>query len=98
MRKWAWNYILFILLFLFGLCQAVSGFVLWLVLSTGQGLQGGRGLVDTDTGSFLSWTRHEWIDFHDWTALALVVLVVVHLILHWKWIIYTTKKVVTFQQ
>ena len=98
MKKWVWNYILFIFLFLLGLCQVISGLVLWLALSSGAGLKGAKGQGDIDTGSFLSWTRHEWIDFHDWTALALIVVVVIHLILHWKWIIYTTKKVFTFQQ
>ncbi|HEY97334.1 MAG TPA: DUF4405 domain-containing protein [Dehalococcoidia bacterium] len=80
------------------LCQIVSGFVLWLALGSGVGYQGGGGQGITDTGSFLSWTRHQWIDFHDWTAVALVVLVILHLVLHWKWIVYTTKKALTFKQ
>lgn len=98
MRKWLQNYVLFVFLLISMLCQVVSGFVLWLALESGGGNQGGRGEGIADTGTFLSWTRHQWIDFHDWTAVALVVLVILHLILHWKWIVFTTKKAFSFKQ
>ncbi len=91
MKKWVQNYILFIIMFLLALFQAVSGFLMWLVIpGGGGGYQGGRGAELT--GADFLWPRHTWIDLHDWTAVALVVMVIVHLILHWKWIIYTTKK------
>ena len=48
MRKWLQNYILFVCLFLLGLFQALTGFVLWLVLPHGQGYRGGRGLELVD--------------------------------------------------
>ena len=96
MRKWLQNYVLFILLLAAMLCQVVSGFVLWLALESGDGYQGGRGDITDDT--FMSWTRNQWVDFHDWTAVAFIVLVVLHLILHWKWITYTTKKAFSFRQ
>jgi hypothetical protein len=76
-------------MFLAGLFQAVSGFLMWLVIPEG-GYRGGRGL-DIAEKTFI-WDRHVWIDLHDWTAVALVVLVILHLILHWKWIWYMTKK------
>jgi hypothetical protein len=90
MKKWVQNYILFIIMFLLALLQAVSGFLLWLVIPGGQGYRGGRGVELADS-TFL-WSRHTWIDLHDWVAVALVVMVIVHLILHWKWIVYMTKK------
>ena len=95
MRKWVQNYTVFIIMFLLGLCQAVSGFTLWLALPSGQGYQGGRG-AGLETSTFLSWTRHDWIDLHDWTAVALLAMLIIHLILHWKWIIYMTKKSFSF--
>jgi cytochrome b561 len=98
MRKWIQNYLLFLFLVIMMLCQIVSGFILWLALDSGLGYQGGRDQVITDAGSFLSWTRHQWIDFHDWTAVTLVALVILHLVLHWKWIVYTTKKAFTLSQ
>jgi len=96
LRKWLQNYILFIALFLSGLFQAISGFVLWLVLPHGQGYRGGRGLELVDT-TFI-WERNTWIDLHDWTSVAIVVLVFLHLILHWKWIIFMTKKAFSFKE
>jgi len=49
---------------------------------------GGRGLITEAT--FL-WSRDTWIVLHDWVAVALLVVVVLHLVLHWKWIVYTTE-------
>jgi hypothetical protein len=90
MKKWVQNYVLFIIMFLLALFQAVSGFLLWLVIPGGGGYRGGRGVELT--GSAFLWPRHTWINLHDWVAVALVVMVIIHLILHWKWILYTTKK------
>jgi hypothetical protein len=75
---------------LLALFQAVSGFILWLALPGGDGYRGGRnaGLAGQAT---LLWERHTWIDLHDWTAVALLVIIVIHLILHWKWIAYMSK-------
>jgi hypothetical protein len=42
MRKVTQTYIIFILMFLAALFQATSGLVMWLVLPSGQGYQGGR--------------------------------------------------------
>ena len=69
-----------------GLAEAVSGFVLWLGFPTGGG-GGGRGL-GAGGGQLTFWeiSKHTWIDIHDWVAVALVVLVVIHVILHRKWI------------
>ena len=89
MKKWLQNYIVFALMLLLGLFQAVSGFLMWLVVPSG-GYRGGRGIESTEAISM--WDRHTWINLHDWVAVSLLVLVVIHIILHWKWIIYTTKK------
>ena len=89
MKQWIKNYVLFVIMFLLALFQAVTGFLMWLVIP-GGGFRGGRGLVTGD--STFIWDRHTWIDLHDWTAVALLVMVIIHLILHWKWIVYMTKK------
>jgi hypothetical protein len=88
MKKWLQNYVLFVIMFLLALFQAISGLLMWLVIPQG-GYQGGRGTVADAT---FIWERHTWIDLHDWTAVALLVMVIIHLILHWKWIVYMTKK------
>ncbi len=89
MRKATQNYILFILLFLLGLFQAVSGFVMWLALPRG-GEGGGRG-AGADGATFWALSHDTWEDLHDWVAVALLVVVILHIILNWKWIFYMTK-------
>jgi len=51
---------------------------------------GGGGGGSIEAGIFL-WPRDTWLDLHNWVAVALVVVVVLHLVLHWRWIVYTTK-------
>ena len=89
MRKSTKNYVIFIFLFLLALFQTASGFVMWLVLPSGQGYQGGRGSIVPEV---FIWDRHTWINLHDWVAVALLVILVLHLILNWKWILYHTKR------
>jgi hypothetical protein len=86
MRKATRNYILALVMAVFALFQGISGFVLWVVLPHGGGYMGGRG---TD-GTFI-WSRDSWINIHDWTAVALVIIVLVHVILHWGWIVRMTR-------
>jgi len=57
-----------------------SGLVLRYMLPRGSGRK---------ESILLLWgfARHEWITFHFWAALVLIALLVVHLVLHWKWIV-----------
>ena len=75
-----------------GLAEAVTGFVLWLAFPEGGG--GGRGFGGGGgIGNLTFWgiTKHTWVDIHDWVAVALVALVLVHIVLHWKWLWRMTK-------
>lgn len=91
MRKSIRNYIIGTIMFLLAAFEAVSGFVLWLVLPRGgEGYMGGRGGGSIAAGTFL-WPRDTWVDLHNWVGVALVVVVVLHLVLHRRWIVYTTK-------
>ncbi len=90
MRKATRNYVVGLIMFLLALFEVVSGFVLWLVLPRGGGYMGGRGSITEAT--FL-WSRDTWLDLHNWVAVALLVIVVLHLILHWRWIVHMTKTV-----
>ena len=89
MKKATRNYLVNIVMFLLVLFEVVSGFVLWFILPQGGGYRGGRGL--TTEASFL-WTRETWITLHDWVGVALAIVIVLHLVLHWHWIVYMTKK------
>jgi len=63
--------------------EAISGFVLWLVLSSG-GYRGGRGSLYPQT--FIL-SRGDWLAVHDWFAVVMVVGILIHVALHWKWIV-----------
>jgi len=39
------------------------------------------------TLSLWGYTRHQWGNFHFWISLVLLVVLVVHLVLHWNWIV-----------
>jgi cytochrome b subunit of formate dehydrogenase len=83
MRKATLNYLLALVMALLGLVQLVSGFVLWLALPSGG--RGGGG-----DGTFL-FSRDVWLTMHNRSALLLTAIVIVHIILHWDWIVRMTK-------
>ena len=91
MNKTRLNFIVDVFIFLGFVGQAISGFVLWLVLPKGGGFRGGQGVEIVRTFIF---DRHTWLNLHDWLAVVLVVGVLIHLILHWKWIVCVTKRMV----
>jgi len=37
--------------------------------------------------SLWGYTRHQWGNFHFWISLGLLIVLVVHLVLHWNWIV-----------
>jgi hypothetical protein len=81
--------------FLLFLLEAFSGFVLWLAVSGGDGLRGGGrgGAEPPGREEFLTVTRSAWIDIHDWAGVALLVIIALHVVLHWRWIVQVTKRV-----
>ncbi|WP_434073336.1 hypothetical protein [Moorella naiadis (nom. illeg.)] len=38
-------------------------------------------------------SRHEWVGFHELLAVIAVILVIVHIVLHWSWVMATTKRI-----
>jgi hypothetical protein len=88
MKKRIYLFGLVSVLLLTGLFEAVSGFVLWFALPSG----GGRRGLEL---SFLGLTRHTWIDLHDWVAIALTAVVIIHFIIHWKWVARMIEQVFT---
>jgi len=76
LRKWiprCCNLLLWLLL-----C-AMSGTGLLIAYRLPPGSRGGHGL------SALGMTRHEWGDLHQWISFAFLALIVVHMLLHWRW-------------
>jgi hypothetical protein len=77
-KLWIVNVMSFCL-FIF-LCS--TGFVNWLVLPRGYEAR----------GSFLVSFRHFLVALHEWTALIFVIVIAVHVILHWPYIKTNLKK------
>jgi hypothetical protein len=88
MNKAKLNYVLDAVIGVAFLLSAVTG-VAFLLMGSG-GYQGGRN-PDFAT-SLLGISRTAWSDLHTWVSLVMITGVVVHLVLHWKWIVCVTKQ------
>jgi len=84
------NFILDVVSFLNLSCLIFTGFIMKYILPPGTGGMGsvlhdgrGRGMNIKELGSM---TRHEWGSIHFYLAVVFVVLIVIHIILHWSWI------------
>ena len=84
MKKTKLNIFVDIVAFLAFLVSLISGLVLWQVLPSGEGFQGGRGELTEKI--FLGMERHDWLEIHDISSLLFAVIVLLHIILHWNWI------------
>ena len=71
-RLWVVNGISF---FLFSLLS-VTGLINWLLLPRGYGSGAG----------FLVSLRHSLVTVHEWTALLFMILIAVHILLHWSYV------------
>ena len=58
--------------------------LLWVLPSGGGGFLGGAGLASGAT-IFLGLNRQVWVNIHDVTSMLFSVLLVLHLILHWRY-------------
>ena len=71
-RLWIVNVISF---FLFSLLS-VTGLINWLLLPRGYGSRAG----------FLVSLRHSLVTIHEWTALLFMIVIGVHISLHWAYV------------
>jgi cytochrome b subunit of formate dehydrogenase len=72
------------------IASALSG-VVFLFAGSG-GYQGGRN--PSFQTEMLGIERSVWSDLHTWVGLVMIVGVVIHLVLHWNWIVCMTKRMV----
>ena len=77
-KLWIVNVISFILFVI--LCS--TGLINWLVLPRGYETR----------GNFLVSLRHFFIAIHEWVGLIFMVVIVIHMILHWPYIKSNLKK------
>lgn len=80
------NIILDMSLLVGGLISVLSG-IYFLFLPIG-GYQGGRNAL---YGIVIFFERHTWGDVHTWSSVAIMALAVLHIPLHWKWIVKMTR-------
>jgi hypothetical protein len=83
------NFSLDVGLFAAFVITGLSGLVAWLILPSG-GYQGGRNPLYNAT--FYGLTRHQWNDIHLWVSLAMMGIIIIHLTLHWRWIVCTVRR------
>lgn len=50
------------------------------------------GLMQAVGMSYGNFPKSEFSMLHDWSGIALTLLVLIHIILHWDWIVVTTKR------
>jgi preprotein translocase subunit SecG len=58
--------------------------LLWVLPSGGGGFQGGAGLA-SGANIFLGLSRQTWVNLHNVTSMIFTILLVLHLILHWRY-------------
>lgn len=81
------NYVIDVAIGVFFILSALSGLILFFFPS---GYQGGRNLYYGQSVLFL--TTHTWDTVHTWGSLGMVAGVGAHLVLHWKWIVCMTQR------
>ena len=80
------NYFIDILMLIFFTINSITGLIIFFFLPTGVK----RGAYQ----EFLGIIKQNWSNLHNWSGLLLLLLIAIHLILHWKWIISMTKSLV----
>lgn len=101
MKRSSLNFTVDLVSFVNLLGLAFTGFIIKYVLPPGTGgrgrdLHGGYG--GEHIKDLWSMTRHQWGGIHFYLALLFVILMVVHIILHWTWIKNYFKSLIGFSR
>ena len=82
------NWLIDAFLLISAVIAALSG--IYFLFLPNAGFQGGRNpFYDL----VILFTRHTWSDIHTWGGLAMIAVAVIHIPLHWAWIVSMTKKI-----
>ncbi len=86
------NFILDMIILGLLLVVFVSGLLLWQVYPDGgTHYRGGRGEIGSSQ-AVIGLVRSDMRELHNWSGVLMGVLVVVHLLFHWKWLVCQTKR------
>ena len=66
------------------LVTAITGLAIMIFLPPGEGNGGVHNYL-------FGYGRHDWGAIHDWAGVAMTIAVIIHLVLHWSWIVNMTK-------
>jgi len=83
MNKSLIDYIVDVLMGLSFLVTAMTGVIIFFFLPGGVPRSGYQ--------TFLGIIKQDWTSAHNWSGLIMIFLVLVHLVLHWRWILCMTK-------
>jgi len=87
MNKNKLNYIIDFLLSVSFIVLAVSGLVIFFFLPSGV-RQGGFQ-------EFFGIEKNVWTNVHNWSGIIFILLILLHFILHWQWVVRMTKNIFT---
>lgn len=87
MRRTTLNFIVDLAAWVAMILLGATGLIVRYVLPAGSGGRGGGSQL-------LLWGfgRHDWGALHFWLSIALGVLIVLHIVLHWNWVCATTRR------
>ena len=83
-----YNWLIDAALFFSAAFALLSG-IYFLVFPVG-GFQGGRNPY---YGIIILFSRHTWGDLHTWSSIIMTAVAVLHIAIHWKWIVGTTRRI-----
>jgi uncharacterized iron-regulated membrane protein len=77
----------------------LSSYIIWFVLERGLGAHGatfcrliGYGSGGNGADPIFGWPRYTWIDIHNWASIILLSIIILHVIIHWSWIVEMMKR------
>jgi cytochrome b561 len=82
------RYITASILFILFLFECLSGFVIWLIMPRGR--DNYFEMIEGIGRTFWGLQRDVWSDLHAWVAIVIVAIVILHIAMHWRWVIRTT--------
>ena len=85
MNKNKLNYTIDFLLSVSFIVLAVSGLAIFFFLPSGV-RQGGFQ-------EFFGIEKNVWTDVHNWSGIIFILLILLHFILHWQWVVCMTKNI-----
>jgi hypothetical protein len=78
------NYLVDIVAFVSFLVTAITGLVIMIFLPPAEGRGGIHNYL-------FGYGRHDWGAIHDWAGVVMIIAALIHIALHWNWIVNMTK-------